>query len=121
MEFGWFELSLPVQDIATSVVFYGNLGFRQVDGGVPLRHVTLEKGDCRIALYQGHLDPARPQLIFWQGDVEAIARALEARGLEFEKPPAKDGAGGVGAMLRDPDGHPLYFVNLPGVQRERSD
>lgn len=25
--------------------------------------------------------------------------------------------GGVGSMLLDPDGHPLYFVNIPGNER----
>jgi len=118
MELGWFEVSLDVKDIGKSLDFYRALGFDLVDGGVEVRVATLQKGDCRIGLYQGHLDPPETQLIFWQGDVEAIARELTDKGLSFEKGPSEGHGGGVGAMLRDPDGHPLYFVNLPGVTRK---
>ena len=97
--------------------FYEKVGFRRLDNGSTERVATLQKADCRIALYQGHLDPARPQLVFWQGNVEAIARDLTAKGLHFERGPASDDKG-TGAMLIDPDGHPLYFVNIRGVVRE---
>ena len=40
-------------------------------GGDAGKSHTLEAGDCRLALYEGVLDPAEPQLIFWNGDVEA--------------------------------------------------
>ena len=36
------------------------------------------RGDCRHLLsYQGNLDPARPQLIFWDGDIDAIAEHVQ--------------------------------------------
>ncbi|HEY9216635.1 MAG TPA: VOC family protein [Phenylobacterium sp.] len=114
MELGWFELSLPVADVERSAAFYAELGFQEVDRME--RVVTVQKGDCRLALYQGYLEPDRPQLIFWQGDVSAIASALEGRGLKVERP---QGPGGeTGAMLIDPDGHPVYFVNIAGVTRK---
>lgn len=116
MDFGWFEVSLPVRDIHESHAFYRQLGFHVVDDSVA-GNVTLQSGDCRLGLYQGHLDPARPQLIFWQGDVEAIARDLTSRDLNFHTQPASDHRG-AGAMLIDPDGHPLYFVNLHGLVRK---
>ncbi len=75
------------------------------------RNVTLQNGDCRVSLCQGHLDPARPQLIFWQGDIEAIAGSVREAGLEFFREPARDDKGAA-FMLRDPDGHPLFFINL---------
>jgi len=118
MDLGWFEVSLNVQDINRSLAFYQTLGFALVDGSVAARTVTLQKGDCRIALYQGHLDPPVTQLIFWQGDVGAIARDLTSKGLSFEKEPLVGHGGGTAALLRDPDGHPLYFINLPGVTRK---
>ena len=114
MRLGDFEVGLDVKDIAASFRFYDALGFRVVGGSVEQRFLAVENGDCRLALYQGHLDPAETQLIFWQGDVEAIARKLEGRGVAFERPPARHDDGGVGALLRDPDGHPIYFVNMPG-------
>ena len=115
---GWFEVSLNVKDIAQSVAFYKTLGFAQVDGSIEARNVTLQKHDCRIGLYQGFLDPPETQLIFWQGDVDAIASDLVTEGLTFERGPMAGDGGGAAALLRDPDGHPIYFVNIPGVVRK---
>ena len=117
MDLGWFEVSLNVADIARSVAFYETIGFRIASGGVESRNVTVQKGDCRLGLYQGHLDPDRPQLIFWQGDVGAIAADLTSKGLAFDRGPRSDDRG-TGAMLIDPDGHPIYFVNIGGVTRK---
>ena len=117
MGLGWFELSLDVKDVATTVAFYEKLGFQRVDGRGDPRTATLQNADCRLGLFQGYLDPATTQLIFWQGDVEAIARELSGKGLRFERGPASDEKG-TGAMLFDPDGHPLYFVNIRGVTRK---
>jgi hypothetical protein len=87
---------------------------------VPHTLAAAERPDCRICLYQGFLDPPETQLIFWQGDVAAIASDLKSKGLQFEKTPARGEDGGIGALLRDPDGRPIYFVNLPGVTRQGS-
>jgi len=114
MDLGRFETSLAVGDIGRSLAFYKALGFRQTDGAVEIRNVTLRKGDCRLALFQGYLEPPRTQLIFWQGRVAANARALIAKGLAFDEGhprSAKDG--GAAGMLRDPDGHPIYLIYMP--------
>jgi lactoylglutathione lyase len=116
VDFGWFEFSLPVKDMRKSVGFYAALGFRIAEDHDP-RNVTLVSRDCRLSLYEGYLDPDRPQLIFWQADVRAIAAHLAGKGLSFSRGPASD-AKGTGAMLIDPDGHPLYFVNIRGVVRK---
>ena len=113
-EYGWFEFSLPVRDMAASVDFYRRLGFRIVEDHDP-RNITLVDNDCRLSLYEGYLDPDRPQLIFWQGDIDRIERDLIARGLRPE--PRLTDARGTGLMLFDPDGHPLYFVNIKGLTR----
>jgi catechol 2,3-dioxygenase-like lactoylglutathione lyase family enzyme len=118
MDLGWFEVSLNVQDIRRSLEFYQTLGFQPVSGSVEERFITVQNGDCRIGLFQGHLNPPETQLIFWQGDVGAIAHALTAKGLSFEKGPTTGDDGGTGALLKDPDGHPIYFVNMPGVVRK---
>jgi lactoylglutathione lyase len=103
LDFGRFQLSLPVADIPASRAFYEKLGFRA------LSDTLLQSDDCLVALYGLWL--GRPQLIFWQGDVDAIERDLTGRGLAFQ-PRYNDGKG-TGAMLYDPDGHPLYFINQP--------
>src|SRR5512140_999199 len=53
LNLGWFEVSLDVKDIKRSLAFYQALGFQIVDGSIEKRNVTLQKADCRIALYQG--------------------------------------------------------------------
>ena len=114
MNLGRFETGLDVKDIGRSLAFYRALGFRHVDGGLDIGSVGLRKGDCRLTLYQGHLQPPRTQLIFWQGDIAAIARDLTGQGLRFEDGhPRSDDRGNASAMIIDPDGHPLYFVNMP--------
>jgi catechol 2,3-dioxygenase-like lactoylglutathione lyase family enzyme len=114
MILGQFETSLDVKDIGRSWAFYKALGFRHVDGGVEVRTVGLRRGDCRLTLFQDHLDPPQTQLIFWQGDVLAIARELIARGLAFDEGhPRSDHRGNASAMIRDPDGHPIFFINMP--------
>jgi catechol 2,3-dioxygenase-like lactoylglutathione lyase family enzyme len=110
IDFGRFEISLPVKEMQKSVAFYRMLGFRIVEDHDP-RNVTLVSNDCRLSLYEGYLDPDRPQLIFWQGDLRAIGAHLTAKGLIFLRGPASDERG-TGAMLIDPGGHPLYFVNI---------
>lgn len=120
MELGWFEESLDVRDIVHTRSFYETLGFDVAGTVFDGRVVTLQKGDCRICLYQGFLDPPETQLIFWQGDVAAIASDLKSKSLQFEKEPTRGDDGGIGALLRDPDDRPIYFVNLPGVTRQGS-
>jgi catechol 2,3-dioxygenase-like lactoylglutathione lyase family enzyme len=106
---GHFEISLDVQDMDRTADFYRALGFAVVESAQ--RNVTLTSGDCRLSLYQGHLDPARTQLIFWQGDIDAIAGEVRRQGLDFFQAPRGDDKGAV-FMLRDPDDNPLFFINL---------
>lgn len=120
MELGCFEVSLDVKDIERTRSFYETPGFEVMDTAFEGRVVTLQKSDFRICLYQRFLDPPETQLIFWQGDVAAIANDLKSKGLQFEEDTAKDDGGGVAALLRDPDGRPIYFINLPGVTRHGS-
>jgi lactoylglutathione lyase len=110
MDLGYFEISLDVQDIAASLAFYEKLGFETVEGGVDIRTVTLQKGGCRLGLYQGYLQPAETQLIFWQGDIPALAAEVEGAGLSvFHGPNYNDT--GAAFMLKDPDDHPIYVIN----------
>ena len=114
MNLGRFETSLAVTDIVRSLAFYQALGFRQTEGDVEIRNVTLRKGDCRLSLFQGFLEPPRTQLIFWQGPVLANAKALIAKGLAFDDGhPRSAEDGGAAGMLRDPDGHPIYLIYMP--------
>jgi catechol 2,3-dioxygenase-like lactoylglutathione lyase family enzyme len=112
---GWFVTSLAVADLDRSVDFYRKLGFEREHGDVE-GNATLHSGDCSIGLYQGIIEPDRMQLIFWQGDVEASARAFAAKGVRFERGPSRDEKGS-GVVLKDPDGHTLHLINVVRATR----
>ncbi len=117
---GWFEASLPVKDLASSVAFYQALGFVIVIREAKGTRVSLQNADCGIGLFQGHLDPDRPQLVFWQGDIAAMAGRVQRAGLSFHVDPRGNNEHGC-FLLLDPDGHPLFFIHMPGVARSGSD
>ena len=80
----------------------------------------MQSGECRIGLFQGHLNPPGPQLIFWQGDYFALAQEIEGKGPVWERGPLHDAASGhSGGAMYDPDGQFLYFVNIPGFERRQ--
>jgi catechol 2,3-dioxygenase-like lactoylglutathione lyase family enzyme len=108
---GHFQVSLPVKDIGATVAFYEILGFRRVGDHAEERMADLTNGESRICLYQGHLDPDALQLIFWQGDIEAMADVVSSAGLSFLRPPNRD-ASGAGFMILDPDEHPIFFISM---------
>jgi len=117
---GWFEISLEVADIDRAVAFYETLGFQVVVRETKGTRVSVQNGDCRVGLFKGHLQPPRPQLIFWQGDIDALAQTVTGHGLGFVNPPRRD-ASGAAFMIEDPDGHPLFFINMRGVARQQPD
>ena len=129
MNVGWLETSFLVADVARTSAWYEALGFQFVeanDGGLTR---TLQAGsDCRLALYQGILNPAETQLIFWNGEVEACAERLAAAGAEFVRPPnlagdltppgvLKQPNGDASLMVRDPDGQLIYIIRMAEVTR----
>jgi catechol 2,3-dioxygenase-like lactoylglutathione lyase family enzyme len=87
MNLGWLETSFAVADIERTTAWYETLGFQVVGVADDGKSRTLEVGDCRLALFQSILDPAQPQLIFWNGDVEAWAEKLAAAGADILRQP----------------------------------
>ncbi|THD79346.1 MAG: hypothetical protein E7812_09745 [Phenylobacterium sp.] len=113
MDLGAFEAALPTRDIARTLAFYEGLGFARQGGAVELGNFTLRRGDCRLGLYQGHLQPDEVQLVFWQGEVAAIAAHVQANGTPFETELRTAADGAAAFMIKDPDGHPLFFIYMP--------
>ncbi|HSZ50626.1 MAG TPA: VOC family protein [Caulobacteraceae bacterium] len=107
---GFCQVSLPVKDPDRTAAFYELLGFRRRPDDDP-RVAPLTNGECRICLYQGYLDPDELQLNFWQGDIDAVAATARREGLRFYREPGRDDAG-AGFMLIDPDGRPVFFINM---------
>lgn len=112
MQLGRFELALNVADLNASLTFYSRLGFTQIDGSEHSGVAVIRSGNCRIALYQGHI--AENLINFRGGDISAIDQQARAEGLTFEKKPFSAPDGSMGALLRDPDGNAIYFVSHPG-------
>jgi catechol 2,3-dioxygenase-like lactoylglutathione lyase family enzyme len=107
---GFFQVSLPVKDPDRTAAFYELLGFRRATSDDP-RVAPLTNGECRICLYQGCLDPDALQLNFWQGDIDAVAAIARREGMTFYREPDRDEYG-AGMMLTDPDGRPVFFINM---------
>ena len=129
MQPGWLETSFVVADVDRTTAWYQKLGFQVVDTADGGRSRTVEAGDCRLALFQGVLDPAETQLIFWNGDVEAYAEKLAAAAAEIVRQPrfsqAPDARGIVrgpngdaSIMVRDPDGQLIFLIRMAEVSRK---
>ena len=130
MNLGWLETSFAVADVARTSAWYEALGFQFVESNDAGKTRTLQAGpDCRLALYQGVLDPAESQLIFWNGDVETAADRLEAAGVAFvrssthlEHADARGMVrmpnGNASFMVRDPDGQLLFVIRMAEVTRK---
>jgi lactoylglutathione lyase len=84
-QLGRFELALNVADLNASLTFYSRLGFTQIDGSEHSGVAVIRSGNCRIALYQGHI--AENLINFRGGDISAIDQQARAEGLTFEKEP----------------------------------
>jgi catechol 2,3-dioxygenase-like lactoylglutathione lyase family enzyme len=129
MKAGWLETSFAVAEVARTRAFYEALGFVVVETNDEGRSQTMVAGDCRIAIYQGVLDPPETQLIFWNGDVEGMAEKLIAAGAEIVPPPkpveglrpsglVKSPNGDASIMVRDPDGQLLFLIRMASATRQ---
>jgi catechol 2,3-dioxygenase-like lactoylglutathione lyase family enzyme len=128
MNAGWLETSFAVADVERTRAFYEALGFVVVDTADEGRSHTMVAGDCRVSIFQGVLDPPETQLIFWNGDVEAMMDKLVAAGAEIVLPskpsPHTQPSGLVTppngdacVMVRDPDGQLLFLIRMAEVSR----
>ena len=108
---GRCDVALPVKDIARTVAFYELLGFTREAAPEDERVAPMVNGESRITLYQGYLDPDELQLNFWQGDIDGMADLVRREGLGFFREPS-GGDEGRAFMLKDPDGRPLFFINM---------
>ena len=83
MELGAFSISLAVEDIEVSKLFYEKLGFT-VFAGDPLQHwLIMKNGAYLIGLFQGVLD--KNVLTFnpgWSRDAEKLSAFTDIRELQ---------------------------------------
>lgn len=120
MNLGAFSISLSVNDIEASRVFYEKLGFVPIGGDVAQRWLILRNvGDVTIGLFQGIF--RGNMLTFNPGwdaqakdvdpfvDVREIQRQLDVRGVSLATrvDPSTKGPGSL--SLSDPDGNVILI------------
>jgi catechol 2,3-dioxygenase-like lactoylglutathione lyase family enzyme len=110
-------VSIPVADQDRALAFYTEvLGFRLLtDQPFSEKQRWLELGipgaDTRVVLFQfgDRLQPGGPlNLALWSDDVEATARELKAKGVEFVLEP-KRMPYGTTSIFKDVDGNSLVL------------
>ena len=119
MELGAFSISLSVQDLEASKVFYEKLGFHVFGGDAAQNWLIMKNGDHAIGLFQGMFE--KNILTFNPGwdqngdkvdsftDVRELQRELRARGLNIENEADEGTTGPASFMVIDPDGNPILI------------
>ena len=106
MDLGIFSVSLAVEDLEKSRLFYEALGFEVMGGEARQDWLILNNGDAKIGLFKGMFDTNI--LTFNPPDVRAVQTALKEQGIAFERE-AAEGEGPGHAVLKDPDGNTLLL------------
>ena len=119
MAIGAFSVSLNVEDIEASLVFYQKLGFSEFAGDKGQGWLILKNDDCIIGLFQGMLP--RNTLTFNPGwnqnaetvepftDIRAFQDQLQQQGVEIQNPVDPQSSGPASFMVIDPDGNPILI------------
>ena len=117
MELGAFSVSLAVEDLEASRVFYEKFGFEVVGGDASQNWQILRNGGHTIGLFQGMFD--KNILTFnpgWDGeaqpldtftDVRELQRELKAKGVQLASEADENGTGPASFVALDPDGNPI--------------
>ena len=83
MKLGAFSISLNVQDIQASQVFYGRLGFEAIGGDAAQGWLILRNEACTIGLFKGMIE--KNTLTFnpgWNQQAETIEAFQDVRDLQ---------------------------------------
>jgi class 3 adenylate cyclase/predicted enzyme related to lactoylglutathione lyase len=117
MELGNFSVSLAVQDIEASRLFYQKLGFAVFMGDQSQNWLIMKNGDHAIGLFQGMFD--KNILTFNPGwgsnseklseftDVRELQRQLKDRGVTMVSEADESTTGPANFMVVDPDGNTI--------------
>jgi catechol 2,3-dioxygenase-like lactoylglutathione lyase family enzyme len=119
VDLGAFSISLAVQDIAASRVFYEHLGFERFGGDQDQGWLIMKNGTTLIGLFQGMFEKnlltfnpgwdADAQALTGFTDVREIQRTLLARGIQPIDAVDETTTGPGHLVVEDPDGNRLLF------------
>ena len=119
MDLGAFSISLAVEDIAASKVFYEKFGFEVFGGDASQNWLIMKNGDHVIGLFQGMFE--KNTLTFNPGwdnnareldsftDVREIQRQLREQGVELISEADENTSGPASFIVVDPDGNPILI------------
>ena len=119
MELGAFSVSLSVNDINASKIFYEKLGFNQFGGDIEQNWLIMKNGNTVIGLFQGMFEnniltfnpgwdqDAQPLETFT--DIRALQHQLKASGIELINEADPESTGPASLLLVDPDGNTIML------------
>ena len=109
-------VTLAVRDMARSVAFYEDLGFRLLYGGPDAAFTSFRVGGGFLNLQRstGPIGTGWGRVIFWVDDVDALHRRALAAGHPASTAPADAPWGERYFHILDPDGHELSFARPLG-------
>ncbi len=117
MELGAFSISLTVENIDASKLFYEKLGFAVFAGDQSQNWLIMKNGNLAIGLFQGMFDKniltfnpgwnsdAQPLKEFT--DVRELQRQLKNRGVKMLTEVGENTTGPASFMMVDPDGNTI--------------
>ncbi len=115
MKLGAFSISLSVKDLATSRVFYENLGFVKLGGDMDKHYLIMKNENSLIGLFQGMFE--NNILTFNPGwdengknielfdDIRLIQKDIKTKGIDVGEEISKESEGPASFMIEDPDGN----------------
>ncbi len=119
MKLGAFSMSLNVKDLATSKIFYENLGFTAFGGSMQQNYLIMKNERALIGLFQGMFpnniltfNPGwdyNAQPVDGYDDVRKIQEQLKAKGVKLDTEADEKTSGPASLMLTDPDGNILLL------------
>lgn len=117
MELGAFSVSLAVNDLEVSSLFYEKLGFTVFGGDPSQNWLIMKNGGHAIGLFQGMFD--QNILTFDPGwnsdaqelkdfpDVRELQRQIKSRGVELLSEADENTSGPASFMIVDPDANTI--------------
>jgi catechol 2,3-dioxygenase-like lactoylglutathione lyase family enzyme len=105
------HVTLRVADLERSVAFYKSLGLVHIVADERYARFACPEGASTLSLEAdgGPVPPGAVSVHFETESLDARVAELERRGLVFEQRPIDQPYLWREAILRDPDGHPLFL------------
>ncbi len=119
MKLGAFSVSLSVNDLHASKVFYERLGFKAFAGDIEDNYLIMKNEQSLVGLFQGMFEDNI--LTFNPGwdadtnelddfdDVREIQRELKKKGISLENEADETTSGPANIVLYDPDGNAILI------------